>query len=207
MTKIGIFPGAFDPITKGHLQIIEMIICKGLVDKLYVMPCYSHMFNKKMTPAWHRYTMACLGVSFLGLNYKVIVTPFEIENEFKQVSSYDILHIFCDEYNIPPNNFPYIIIGLDNANNINLWKYNEILIDTFPFIVIPRKFEKDIKEDGWYTKEPHILVRDSEIIEDSEMMDCSSTKVRELIKNNADFKDIPITFDVYSYIKNNGFYT
>jgi nicotinic acid mononucleotide adenylyltransferase len=139
--------------------------------------------------------------------HKVIVTPFEIENEFKQVSSYDILHIFCDEYNIPPNNFPYIIIGLDNANNINLWKYNEILIDTFPFIVIPRKFEKDIKEDGWYTKEPHILVRDSEIIEDSEMMDCSSTKVRELIKNNANFKDIPITFDVYSYIKNNGFYT
>jgi cytidyltransferase-like protein len=46
MTKIGIFPGAFDPITKGHLQIIEMIICKGLVDKLYVMPCYRGLPRK-----------------------------------------------------------------------------------------------------------------------------------------------------------------
>lgn len=38
--KIGIYPGSFDPVTSGHIDIIER--AAKLVDKLYVAVLYNH---------------------------------------------------------------------------------------------------------------------------------------------------------------------
>ena len=41
--KIGVYPGTFDPITNGHLDIIERV--SNLFDKVYV--CVANNINKK----------------------------------------------------------------------------------------------------------------------------------------------------------------
>jgi nicotinate-nucleotide adenylyltransferase len=52
--KIGILGGAFDPPHLGHL-IVSMEIKEYLhLDEMWLMPVFSHAFDKKLSPVHHR---------------------------------------------------------------------------------------------------------------------------------------------------------
>jgi len=42
--KIGILGGAFDPITKGHIQIAHFVLLNTDIEEIWIVPCYSHAF-------------------------------------------------------------------------------------------------------------------------------------------------------------------
>jgi len=46
MHKIGIMGSAFNPPTKGHLNLIEQALC--VVDEVWLVPSYAHAFGKEM---------------------------------------------------------------------------------------------------------------------------------------------------------------
>jgi nicotinate-nucleotide adenylyltransferase len=79
-TRIGILGGAFDPPHFMHRDMSKLVIAKGIVDEVWLMPCYSHPHNKKMAPARDRAFMCTLllgnnpdpiGVSFLEIEHKL----------------------------------------------------------------------------------------------------------------------------------------
>ena len=61
MKKIALFGGAFDPITRGHIEVIDAV--SPYVDQVWLMPAYTHIYGKKMTSFNHRFQMCMMATS------------------------------------------------------------------------------------------------------------------------------------------------
>ena len=195
--KIGILDGAFDPITKGHIQIAHFVLDNTDIDEIWVVPCYDHAFSKKMSPPWHRLKMCKLAVreesnivaSNLDVRYEPACTYYFVEGLVK------------GRYWLPKKyDFSYII-GMDNANTFDRWREADKLRKMIRFIVVPRQGVKEDSNVQWYKKKPHIYLKS-----DKPIMKTSSTQVRKWIKKG-EFSTIfdHLHHDVYKYavMKNN----
>ena len=74
--KIGILGGSFDPPHKGHIIIANRLLKLRQFDQIWLMPCYHHPFNKKLSPSQTRLEM----IKFLE-NDKVKVSDLEINQK------------------------------------------------------------------------------------------------------------------------------
>lgn len=166
MKKIAIYGGSFDPIHVGHIAVAKE--ASSYVDEVWMMPCFNHMYDKKMRPAINRLAFARLAID--GLN-KIHVSNFEIKYELT-CGTYDTLKLLQQYY--PDCEFS-LVIGQDNADTIEKWKNSQKLINEFRVIVCSRHEHSTV--DKWYLKPPHIYVRDLDIPE------ISSTKIREWLSN------------------------
>ncbi|MDO8640827.1 MAG: nicotinate (nicotinamide) nucleotide adenylyltransferase [Nitrosarchaeum sp.] len=188
--KIAIFGGAFDPITTGHVHVVNEVL--NVVDHVIVMPCYKHAFDKQMTNAIDRLMMCKL--AFLH-NPKVEVSDYEIDNK---TSGKTIEKINDLKVNYPADSLSWVI-GLDNAYDIIKWYQWESLIKSIPFIVVPREGYSST-ENNWYLSSPHILLKCKPVL-------MSSSMIRELFaaKNYDKLKELlhPL---IYAYIFYNKLY-
>ena len=209
--KIGILGGAFSPITKGHISIAEKLIEKKIVDNVWITPCYSHSYNKNMISAEHRINMVKLACSnskykSVSLNtskYQDSISYCEYEiNKKIEGGTLVFVNSFLNYFGNSRVAF-YMIIGLDNANEINKWISYETLIEKIPFIVVNRKgIKRDLNID-WYTKKSHRYFENDGIIKSS------STAAREILNEERyNLKKINklLDIDVYNYIIENNLY-
>ena len=168
--RIAVLGGAFDPPTKGHTQIAQILIDRLGFDEVWIIPVYQHIFHKNMSDFEHRMSMCLIAFE----HPQTYVSYYEQENHHVDgtLSLYKKLRKTYRE------NF-YMVIGMDNANLIDKWINAEELINTVPFVVISRKGVKMNEHITWYINdEKHIFVKDCDI------MEISSTMVRDAIKNN-----------------------
>jgi nicotinate-nucleotide adenylyltransferase len=187
--KIGILGGAFDPITKGHIEICNYLINEKIVDEVWLSPCYVSHYGKNMADDNSRLEMCKLAID----NAKIKVSDFEIKNKLSG-DSLDILSKYMEankEHQI------YFIIGMDNGIKITTWPDWEKLIALLPIIVVPRVGYTDIT-NLWFTKEPHIYAKNCPA------NDISSTQVRKDIKETG--KSSYLADEINEYIKNNKTY-
>ena len=56
----GVLGGTFDPPHNSHLQIVTNVLKTPYVDKVLVIPCLAHAFDKKPQPFIHRIAMCRL---------------------------------------------------------------------------------------------------------------------------------------------------
>lgn len=175
--RVGILGGAFNPIHNGHMQMAKAVLDAGLVEKVLLMPCYSHVFDKSMVSAKHRFNMCffTVGTHISSHSYwmcRVRTCDFEIKHKAsgRTIETIKKLESRFKEYEVIHD----LIIGADNANNIEKWYKYEELIKTTKFIVIPRK-NQILRGNMWYTKEPHCILPMTD-------MGYSSTEVRALLK-------------------------
>ena len=90
--RVGIFGGAFDPITSGHLTICLEVINSKQVDEVWVVPCGPQPDSLKLkTSAQDRYTMCVLAVATLPLGVPVRVSDCETRRETTASSAYELL--------------------------------------------------------------------------------------------------------------------
>lgn len=170
-TKVAILGGAFDPVTKGHIETAQLVLdATGVFDEVWLMPCYNHLFGKQMQSPEDRLAMIELAVQVDG---RIKAFDYEVKHRLKGETLNCMNRLLDDmEY----DNFQFaLIIGADNANTINKWVGWDELERKVPFVVVPREGEMANFDNPWFLKEPHIYIREEAPI------DCSSTQVRDLI--------------------------
>ena len=192
--KIGIFGSAFDPPHQAHIEIIKnaLISCPNI----WVMPCFSHAFNKQMSNPTHRFNMINLALDGLTPyeNSKVHLSSFQL-TYCRDGSTYNLLKILQNKYDGCDISFS-VIIGQDNADEITKWKDYTQLIHEFPFVVFRREGDKS-SNPVWYKKSPHKYV-------DINLCPVSSTSIREDIKAGKEPKYVAPK--VLEYIKQHDLY-
>ncbi len=189
---VGIFGGTFDPPHYGHTQVVETILILGLVDKIWVMPCYTHKFNKSISDWEHRLNMCTL--SFVNNNNIKNVSTSSMELLNKEGDTYNLNKILNKIKNYE---FSYII-GMDNALDIQKWVNWQKLIKECKFIVYPRP-RYGSTEKKWFNFIPHTVINHQKV-------NISSTEIRKMYKEG-NYKVIDyVSKDVHDYIIRNGLY-
>jgi len=183
--KIALLGGAFDPITKGHIEVAQFVLnTSGQFDEVWLVPAYNHMYNKKMTPYEDRFRMCELAAEVDG---RIKVFDYEKKKNLAG-ETYHLLKTLLNDPDYENYNFSFII-GLDNALTFDKWVNYEELERMSRFVIVPRKgYEPE--SDSWYFKTPHIFLNGSG--ENSIIMETSSTQVRKQLKKywSTDFKGI-----------------
>lgn len=126
--KIAIYGGAFDPPTIAHQQIIKSL--KEVADEVWMMPCYSHLFDKKMSSPEQRIAM-CQIVA--GIE-DIVVCDYEFNLE-RSITTYESLRGLSEIY--PEHDFNFVMGG-DNLCNLPKWDKHEQLIAEFGIIAFER---------------------------------------------------------------------
>lgn len=207
MTKIGIFGGAFDPITLGHLEMIEQ--ATGFFDEILVLPSFTHADGKKMAPFARRMMMIYSAICERGLHLKgVFPSAFESIVDECQTSRVveNLINVVTFARLDSDRDDPefYFIIGEDAINNLETWEGHERLKQLVNFYVFnryqPRKLRfkdgmcQQQNGDKWYAQEPHRLINRVP------HSGYSSTIVRDAVRKGYDFSGM-VSPSVYEYIR------
>lgn len=136
--NIGILGGSFDPPHKGHVTIANRLLKLKHFDQIWLMPCYQHPFNKKLSSPKKRLEMT----KFLE-NTNTKVSDFEIANKS---TSYTIETLRSLAKKFPQDKFCWII-GTDQVKDFTKWKEWKKIVDNFKLIVVPRTNFRMAKEE------------------------------------------------------------
>jgi len=151
--KVAIFGGSFDPIHKGHLEIIDKL--SKMFDKVIVLPNYQNPLKTNATPANKR--LEWLQKSIVQKN--VEISKFEI-NQNKPCYTIDTIKHFKQFYDKIS-----FVIGADNLATLHKWKNIDELKNLADFVVATRD---EIPTKGYKTIKINIPI--------------NSTKIREELK-------------------------
>lgn len=126
--RIGVFGGSFDPAHLGHLRSCQQLVDSRLVDQVWLMPCYAHVWRKKLAPVKDRLTMT----KFLE-NKKIKVSTLEIEQK-RAVYTIDTLKLLSSKY--PQHRFVWIISS-KSLQDLPKWGDYQKLMKKHYFLVVP----------------------------------------------------------------------
>lgn len=150
--RVAILGGAFNPPHRGHVELARFVLDNcPVMDEVLLMPCYTHAHNKKMIEFEHRYEMCKLASEGY---HKIQASDFERKHSCSY--TYEML-TKLKEHGLGLT--PYMVIGMDEANNIKNWNNWEKLIKEFRFIVVDRGGVPK-PEVCWWNKGPHIYLED-----------------------------------------------
>ncbi len=176
--KIGVFVGSFDPVHKGHTNIINYLINKKIVDKILVIATGNY---------WHKQNITDLKIRLEMLEF-IKNNNIIIDKKHNNLAyTYQILKSLKKEN--PSDEF-YLVIGADNANTLVNWKHFYELTK-YGIIIIKRD---NIKIN---------LKTDKSIVVNKNFESISSTKIRNDVTKWKDFLDE----NIYHYIKEHKLYS
>lgn len=168
--KVAILGGAFNPITKGHIELAKFVLdVSGEFDEVWIMPANKHMYGKQMVSPQQRIDMCELAAKTDG---RIKIFDYEIVNDLAG-ETYNFFKRLKTETELTEKYNFSMIIGLDNANSFDKWVNYSDLEKMVRFVVVPRKgVERDMNID-WYLKEPHIFINS-----ETDIIEVSSTMIR-----------------------------
>lgn len=156
--KIALFGGSFNPPHKAHLEVLEWLKEKNKFDEIWILPTFSHPFEKSLISFKHRKKMCELMVQTTGAPVQVCL----IEEKLKNSPSYTIDAINALKKKYPLAEFTFVV-GSDCRRQLDSWKEIQKLKSKTSFLFIPRP--------GY---------------EESPFSDISSTTIRRLIGDKKD---------------------
>ena len=184
-TKIAIVGGTFDPIHKGHLQVISEVAKR--FEKVIVIPT-GNPWLKDHTPiasGEQRVAMTQIAVNSLGLDEKVKVSAIEVKRPGPSYAI-DTVNELSKIY--PGSKFT-LVLGSDAASNLNKWHRSDELQKLVELLVVKRAGVNSSSFDEIEISAP----------------DLSSTQIRDKVANSADISEFVIP-TVASFIKEHHLY-
>lgn len=185
-----IFGGAFNPVTKAHIEVYEYVMNKIGADEFIFLPVSSAYTKSDLASNYHRLNMLELATE--GKDH-VRVSQLEM-NDSDFLGTYQSLIRFSDSEQVDVG----FVIGADNLLGMHLWINIEGILSEFKIIVLSR-YGLDINKilDANPILKKH---KNSFIICDDFNIDVSSTHFRE------SFNPDLVPESVFKYIKENGLY-
>ena len=175
--RIGIYPGSFDPVHKGHIAIVSHLLNQDYVDMVLIVPTGNYWNKQGLTPVAERIAML--------QHYEN--DRIRIETEFNELPyTYQLMRKLRKRY---PEDELMLIMGADTIIRFDAWKhYKELL--AYVFLVIRRD---DIDVDFYMRK---LNKTNYVIVADFEEMPVSSSYIREHI-NEPEKLDMLIDREIY----------
>ncbi|HPQ81962.1 MAG TPA: nicotinate-nicotinamide nucleotide adenylyltransferase [bacterium] len=130
--RVGVFGGSFNPPHIGHSAICRWLFEHGLVDMLWVVPCYIHPFGKKLAPFADRLSMCRMAFSKLALPIDVLDVEREIGG-----TSYTLLTIKHLMAKHPELRF-LLVTGEDVSGESDKWQDFGKIRELVEIIRVPR---------------------------------------------------------------------
>ena len=165
--RIGIYGGSFNPIHKGHVNIIKYVMKEKKLDKIIVVPVGNPSHREGLISGRIRLEMAAAAC---GEIENIEVSDIEIREE---ETSYTYNTFLKLKATYQGAEF-YEIIGEDSADYLHEWKDYEKMVEEVKFIVLKRR--------GFDYTPAHSNI---EVLE-SPIFPYSSTEVREAIAEGKD---------------------
>lgn len=197
MIKVGIMGGTFDPIHIGHLILaMEAINYKNL-DEVWFIPTGNPNFkqDKNVTDKQKRFEMVKIATQD---NDKFKVCDYEI-NKNGVTYSWETMKYLRENYN---NDF-YFIMGEDSLMSVETWENAEDFLKNTKILACIRRQEEISKLDEKIGK----LKSKGYFVDKipASFIDISSTKIREKVQSNQDFRYF-VPNQVFEYIVRNKLY-
>jgi len=171
--RIVVYGGAFNPPHIGHKEVVEYLLTVRGIDQVIVAPCGIHRIKGEFTvPFHHRLEMT--RILFKDMPEVIVSDIDQVPGETTEGSgsTLALLEKVKDLYGCKDLKHKiYSVIGQDNADNIACWYKSEVLIEKWPFIVLPRGIHSP-SDGAWYLQEPHIYASDFRRVS------ASSTEIR-----------------------------
>lgn len=198
MKKIVIFGGTFNPVHKGHRQMLDALSGIKDVDKVYVIPTKTppHKETDFLADEQQRLYMCKL----LSSHYNnVEVCDIELKRTGKSYTI-DTLRAFKERF---PDSSLYITIGADSVVSFTKWKNYEEILKNAGLICFSRG---DISTEQYACALDELKRNGAQILVLSNSIEnISSTKIRNALKSKDDAKQY-LDSDIYNYITENRIY-
>tara|TARA_B100000029_G_scaffold512358_1_gene608794 strand:- start:1643 stop:2224 length:582 start_codon:yes stop_codon:yes gene_type:complete len=190
--KIGLYFGTFDPIHFGHINIGELLVKKGILNKVWfvVTPQNPDKSCNNIVDFVHRYEMAKIQ---LKRNSNLLASDIELNLE-KPNYTINTLNYISKKF---PNYRFSIIMGEDNFMNFTYWKNYKEILNNYDIYVYPRGGNRKENTELIHSKNVHKI--------EAPYVNISSSEIRKLINNKENLSGF-ISEEIYNYIIKNKLY-
>lgn len=177
--RIAIYGGSFNPMHRGHEQIVEYILKNLNMDKIIIVPVGIPSHRENNLEQSDTRLKICREI--FKDNSKIEVSDIEIKSDGKSYT-YDTLIKLIEVYG--KNNEFFEIIGEDSLKNFKTWKNYKELLKICKLVVFRRNDDEDKEIDKEFLKNPNIIILKNEYY------NYSSTEIREKVKNGEDISNL-----------------
>ena len=169
--RIGVYPGSFDPVHKGHIAIVRHLLKKKYVDQVLIVPTGNYWYKQDLPPVEER-----IRLLEIFANEK-----FRIEKELNELPyTYQLMQALQQRH---PEEELSLIMGADTLVRFDQWKEYQDLLQ-YEFLVIPREGTDPLPYLQALPQEKY------QIIEGLPLIKASSTYIREHLDDYEAIKEM-----------------
>lgn len=196
--KIAVFGGSFDPPHLGHILTASQVKERLKMDEVWLMPCYSHSFAKKLS-SWKIRLEMTKSINISDIK----ASDFEVE---RQGVSYTIDTMDLLKKKYPSHEF-FWLLSSDQLPVFQKYKDWQQIISRHKLVVFPRESlsvsESNVKKYLGLKALPEniTIVNHGDLI----VINISSSYIRQRVKNGLSISYF-VTPEVEEIIKRNGLY-
>ncbi len=184
--NLAFFGGTFNPPHKGHEKIIEF--CYKKFNQLIIIPNSVSPHKIKKPPILEVHRLKMLDLIIGGKNIEI--DTFEVDSNKKNYTYYTLQYLI-QKYK---NSNIFMVIGEDQLANLHNWYKINFILDNVNIVCF--------KRNDFYIKNE--MIKNIEYIPFNHSV--SSSKIREMLRDNIRLNDKMMSNEVYEYIKYNNLY-
>lgn len=137
--KLGIFGGSFNPIHRGHYEIVRQILALRKVDRVFVVPAYRNPFKADSKPL-----PAALRLELIKATFKEVSEVEVLSTELEQPElSYTYLTLEKIRAQYPQDEL-FLILGSDAFSLFHQWKKAKQILKLASLLVFRRQLENSL---------------------------------------------------------------
>lgn len=136
--EIGFFGGCFNPVTVAHIKLIEDVIERYKLDKVYFVPMGDNYQKAELIDLKYRKEMIELATK----NHKKMDILNILTDKKERTHAIDTFKVIDEMFKDVKK---FFIMGSDNYKNMKNWKNSDELLNNYSYIILDRNSESETK--------------------------------------------------------------